>query len=54
MAKPMRRFHMKRSLFKKHQLWYVAGFLIINLAACIIIGNHAYRQIQADMNAHAL
>lgn len=34
---------MKRSLFKKHQLWYVAGFLIINLAACIIIGNHAYR-----------
>ena len=42
------------SLFKKHQLWYVAGFLIINLAACIIIGNHAYRQIQADMNAHAL
>lgn len=45
---------MKRSLFKKHQLWYVAGFLIINLAACIIIGNHAYRQIQADMNAHAL
>ena len=54
MVKPMRRFHMKRSLFKKHQLWYVAGFLIINLAACIIIGNHAYRQIQADMNAHAL
>ena len=54
MAKPMRRFHMKRSLFKNHQLWCVAGVLIINLAACIIIGNHAYRQIQADMNAHAL
>lgn len=46
MVKPMRRFHMKRSLFKKHQLWYVAGFLIINFAACIIIGNHAYRQIK--------
>ena len=45
---------MKRSLFKKHQLWYVAGFLIINLAACIMMGSYPCRQIQADMNAHAL
>lgn len=45
---------MKRNKLKKHHVWYVGGFLICNLIACVLIGQIEYRNIQKHLQEHGV